>query len=185
MTNTDGVYVAVKPTAATAAASARNVLMHPDVDAAVFEIRTWRRAARALGFDRCAVAVVTAAATTSVRLNYITTVRTWRCSNAWWCKTWQPVVMQCSMRLTIVATWRRGLFCCGLIVATHRAQRQAGGVVDGGMLVATEDQRSNGLRCGALTRSGSVTQVDNAMAAVAAAWAVVHWEALRSDLASL
>jgi cyanophycin synthetase len=36
------------------------------------------------------------------------------------------------------------------------------------------------------SRAALVTQVDNAMAAVAAAWAVgVHWEALRSDLASL
>jgi cyanophycin synthetase len=36
--------------------------MHPDVDAAVFEIRTGGVLRRALGFDRCAVAVVTVAA---------------------------------------------------------------------------------------------------------------------------
>ena len=62
MTNTDGVYVGGVQTDSGDCAgprSARNVLMHPEVDAAVFETARGGILREGLGFDRCHVAVVT------------------------------------------------------------------------------------------------------------------------------
>ncbi len=62
MTNTDGVYVnGVQIDSGDCAGprSARNVLMHPEVDAAVFETARGGILREGLGFDRCQVAVVT------------------------------------------------------------------------------------------------------------------------------
>jgi cyanophycin synthetase len=56
-------------------ASARNVLLHPDVDAAVFETARGGVLREGLGFDRCDVAVVTNIGIGDhLGLNYITTV---------------------------------------------------------------------------------------------------------------
>ena len=62
MTNTDGVYVQgrqIDSGDCSGPRSARNVLVHPDVDAAVFETARGGILREGLGFDRCAVAVVT------------------------------------------------------------------------------------------------------------------------------
>jgi len=62
MTNTDGVYInGVQTDSGDCAGprSARNVLMHPEVDAAVFETARGGILREGLGFDRCQVAVVT------------------------------------------------------------------------------------------------------------------------------
>ncbi|MBL8303295.1 MAG: cyanophycin synthetase, partial [Ideonella sp.] len=78
MTNTDGVYVEGRQIDSGDCAgpkSARNVLMHPDVDAAVFETARGGILREGLGFDRCSVAVVTnIGAGDHLGLNYITTV---------------------------------------------------------------------------------------------------------------
>src|SRR5690606_32603602 len=78
MTNTDGVYVNGRQIDSGDCAgpqSARNVLMHPDVDAAVFETARGGVLREGLGFDRCQVAVVTNIGTGDhLGLNYITTV---------------------------------------------------------------------------------------------------------------
>ena len=68
---------AARSTAATARGpkSARNVLLHPDVDAAVLETARGGLLREGLGFDRCQVAVVTnVGAGDHQGLNYITTV---------------------------------------------------------------------------------------------------------------
>ena len=62
MTNTDGVYVEgrqIDSGDCSGPKSARNVLLHPDVDAAVFETARGGILREGLGFDRCSVAVVT------------------------------------------------------------------------------------------------------------------------------
>ena len=78
MTNTDGVYVDGRQTDSgdcSGPKSARNVLMHPDVDAAVFEVARGGVLREGLGFDRCQVAVVTNIGSGDhLGLNYITTV---------------------------------------------------------------------------------------------------------------
>lgn len=62
MTTTDGVYInGVRTDTGDCAGprSARNVLMHPEVDAAVLETARGGILREGLGFDRCSVAVVT------------------------------------------------------------------------------------------------------------------------------
>ena len=62
MTSTDGVYVAgrrIDTGDCSGPKSARNVLLHPDVDAAVLETARGGLLREGLGFDRCDVAVVT------------------------------------------------------------------------------------------------------------------------------
>ena len=78
MTNTDGVYVdgrQIDSGDCSGPKSARNVLLHPDVDAAVLETARGGILREGLGFDRCQVAVVTNIGDGDhLGLNYITTV---------------------------------------------------------------------------------------------------------------
>jgi len=73
-------------------------------------------------------------------------------------------------------------------MATHRAQGKRTVYVDGAMLVAAEGSWVERIALAniPLTRGGSIGfQVENAMAAVAAAWAAgIHWDAIKSGLAS-
>jgi cyanophycin synthetase len=62
MTTTDGVYIEgrrIDTGDCSGPKSARNVLLHPDVDAAVLETARGGVLREGLGFDRCDVAVVT------------------------------------------------------------------------------------------------------------------------------
>lgn len=78
MTNTDGVYIhgrRIDTGDCSGPRSARNVLMHPEVDAAVFETARGGLLREGLAFDRCQVAVVTNIGSGDhLGLNYITTV---------------------------------------------------------------------------------------------------------------
>ncbi|NBT06252.1 MAG: hypothetical protein EBS54_05830, partial [Betaproteobacteria bacterium] len=75
MTTTDGVYVngqMIDDGDCSGPKSARNVLLHPDVDAAVFETARGGILREGLGFDHCDVAVVTnIGAGDHLGLNYI------------------------------------------------------------------------------------------------------------------
>ena len=202
MTNTDGVYVNGRQTDSgdcSGPKSARNVLMHPDVDAAVFEIARGGVLREGLGFDRCAVAVVTNIGSGDhLGLNYITTVedlavlkrvvvQNVATSGYAVLNAADPIVAgmaaTCPGTVIFFAADRHHP-----IMATHRAQGKRVVFVDGGMLVAAEGSRVErvALQGVPLTRNGTIGfQVDNAMAAVAAAWAVgVNWDALRSGLGS-
>ncbi|MDO8719435.1 MAG: cyanophycin synthetase [Polaromonas sp.] len=202
MTNTDGVYINGRQTDSgdcSGPKSARNVLMHPDVDAAVFEVARGGVLREGLGFDRCEVAVVTNMGTGDhLGLNYITTVED--------LAVLKRVIVQ-NVSVTghavlnaadpIVAQMAAG--CPGKVIffaadrhhplmATHRAQGKRVVYIDGAMLVAAEGTwvERIALQGIPITRGGSIAfQVENVMAAVAAAWAVgVNWEALKSGLAS-
>ena len=62
MTNSDGIYIAgrcIDTGDCSGPRSARNILFHPDVDAAVLETARGGILREGLGFDRCNVAVVT------------------------------------------------------------------------------------------------------------------------------
>ncbi|RIX71873.1 cyanophycin synthetase, partial [Acidovorax cavernicola] len=78
MTNTDGVYVngrQIDSGDCSGPRSARNVLAHPEVDAAVLECARGGILREGLGFDRCQVAVVTNVGEGDhLGLNFITTV---------------------------------------------------------------------------------------------------------------
>src|SRR3546814_14563216 len=78
MTNSDGVYIGTQRIDSgdcSGPRSASNVLLHPDVDAAVFETARGGVLREGLGFDRCDVAVVTIVGTgDNLDLSFISTV---------------------------------------------------------------------------------------------------------------
>ncbi len=202
MTNTDGVYVEgrqIDSGDCSGPKSARNVLMHPDVDAAVFETARGGILREGLGFDRCQVAVVTnIGAGDHLGLNYITTVED--------LAVLKRVIVQnvadngCAvLNATDPIVAAMAAACPGDVIffaadrlhpvmATHRAQGKRTLFVEGDDIVAAEGawRERLPLRDIALTRNGSIGfQIDNAMAAVGAAWGVgLGWQAIRSGLAS-
>ena len=202
MTNTDGVYVNGRQTDSgdcSGPKSARNVLLHPEVDAAVFETARGGVLREGLGFDRCSVAVVTnIGAGDHLGLNYITTlddlavlkrviVHNVAESGYAVLNAADPTVAAmagvCPGKVIFFAADRHHP-----VMATHRAQGQRTVFVDGDAVVAAEGtwRESLPLRDIPLTRGGSIGfQVENVMAAVAAAWASgLSWDAVRRGLAS-
>jgi cyanophycin synthetase len=202
MTNTDGVYVngrQIDSGDCSGPRSARNVLMHPDVDAAVFETARGGVLREGLGFDRCQVAVVTnIGAGDHLGLNYITTVE-------------DLAVLKRVIVQNVAATGYAVLnavdpivaamapSCPGQIIyfaadrqhpvmATHRAQGKRCVYIDHEHVVAADGARREliSLRDIPITRNGLIGfQVENVMAAVAAAWgAGVDWDSIRRGLAS-
>ncbi len=202
MTNTDGVWVNGRQTDSgdcSGPKSARNVLMHPDVDAAVFEIARGGVLREGLGFDRCEVAVVTNIGSGDhLGLNYITTVEDlavlkrvivqnvaptgYAVLNAA-----DPIVAEmaatCPGKVIYFAADRHHP-----LMATHRAQGKRTVYVDGPVLVAAEGAWVERIPLAGIpvTRGGSIGfQVENAMAAVAAAWAAgLNWDTIKSGLTS-
>ncbi|OYT87069.1 MAG: cyanophycin synthetase [Burkholderiales bacterium PBB6] len=202
MTNTDGVHVngrQIDSGDCSGPRSARNVLMNPDVDAAVFETARGGILREGLGYDRSQVAVVTnIGAGDHLGLNFITTVEDlavlkrvivqnvstdgYAVLNATdpHCVSMAPT---CPGRIIYFAADRHHP-----VLATHRAQGQRCVFVDDGHIVASEGnwRESIPLTDVPLTRSGTIGfQVDNAMASVAAAWGVgLSWDAIRAGVAS-
>jgi len=202
MTNTDGVYVNGRQTDSgdcSGPRSARNVLMHPDVDAAVFETARGGMLREGLGYDQCQVAVVTnIGAGDHLGLNYITTVEDLAVlkrvivQNV--ATTGHAVLNAADPHVAAMAASCPGqviFFAADRhhpVMATHRAQGRRTVHVDGEYIVAAEGswRERIALRDIPLTRGGSIAfQVENAMAAVAAAWAVgLSWDVVRRGLAS-
>ena len=202
MTNTDGVYVDGRQTDSgdcSGPKSARNVLMHPDVDAAVFEVARGGVLREGLGFDRCQVAVVTNVGSGDhLGLNYITTVEDLAVLKRVIVQNVAPTgYAVLNAADPIVAAMAPT--CPGHVIffaadrhhplmATHRAQGKRTVYVDGNAIVAAEGawRERVPLQHVPLTRGGSIAfQVENVMAAVAAAWAVgIQWETIKSGLAS-
>ena len=202
MTNTDGVYINGRQTDSgdcSGPKSARNVLMHPDVDAAVFEVARGGVLREGLGFDRCEVAVVTNIGNGDhLGLNYITTVED--------LAVLKRVIVQnvastgyAVLNAADALVRQMAAVCPGKVIffaadrhhpmmATHRAQGKRTVFVDGSMLVAAEGSRVERIPLQGIpvTRGGSIGfQVENVMAAVAAAWAInLNWDTIRSALAS-
>jgi cyanophycin synthetase len=202
MTNTDGVYVngrQIDSGDCSGPRSARNVLAHPEVDAAVLECARGGILREGLGFDRCQVAVVTNVGEGDhLGLNYITTVE-------------DVMVLKRVIVQNVAASGYAVLnaldphvvpmarMCTGQVIffgadrhhpvmATHRAQGQRVIYVADGHIVAAEGAFKERIALAdiPLTRNGSIGfQVDNAMAAIGAAWAAdIPWEAIRRGLAS-
>ena len=202
MTNTDGVFVDGQRTDSgdcSGPKSARNVLLHPDVDAAVFETARGGLLREGLGFDRCHVAVVTNLGKGDhLGLNYITSVEDLAVLKRVIVQNVAPggsAVLNAAD--PIVAAMADS--CPGSVIffahdrslpvmARHRARGRRVVYVDGGSLVAAEGRRERRISLAdvPLTRGGTIPfQVDNAMAAMAAAWALdVDWKAIEGALAS-
>lgn len=202
MTNTDGVHVngrQIDSGDCSGPRSARNVLMNPEVDAAVFETARGGILREGLGFDRCQVAVVTnIGAGDHLGLNFIHTVEELAAVKRVIVQNVAPTGYavlnaadpQC---VSMAPTCPGGIIYFAQdrhhpVLATHRAQGQRSVFVEGDQIVAAEGNWREfvALRDIPLTRGGSIGfQVENAMAAVAAGWGVgLSWDAIRSGLAS-
>ncbi|MEY2804267.1 MAG: cyanophycin synthetase [Pseudomonadota bacterium] len=202
MTNTDGVYVngrQIDSGDCSGPRSARNVLMHPDVDAAVLETARGGMLREGLAFDRCSVAVVTNIGMGDhLGLNYITTVedlavlkrvivQNVAASGMAVLNAADPMVAamanSCPGQVTFFA-----LDSHHPVIATHRAQGKRVLFLEDDQIVAMQGpmQVRIPLSDVPLTRSGAITfQIENAMASIGAAWAVgLSWETICKGLAS-
>jgi cyanophycin synthetase len=202
MTNTDGVYVNGRQTDSgdcSGPRSARNVLMHPDVDAAVFETARGGLLREGLAFDRCQVAVVTnLGAGDHLGLNYITTLEDLSVLKRVIVLNVEPSGMAV-LNANDPAVVAMARHCPGdvtffaldanhPVLATHRAQGKRVVYVEDGAIVAQKGKQVFRIPLSQvpLTRHGQIGfQTENVLAAVGAAWAVdVHWDAIAQGLAS-
>ncbi|MFP5399160.1 MAG: cyanophycin synthetase [Gammaproteobacteria bacterium] len=202
MTNTDGAWVdgrAIDRGDCSGPKSARNVLAHPDTEAAVLETARGGILREGLGFDRCQVAVVTnVGAGDHLGLNYITTVEDLAVIKRVIVQNVAPdgcAVLNAADPIVLAMA----VTCPGDVIlfavdgrlpalAAHRAQGRRVLFVEGGDIVAAEGSARVrlSLREVPLTRGGTIGfQVENTLAAVGAAWAAgLPFEAVRSGLAS-
>jgi cyanophycin synthetase len=202
MTNTDGVYIEgrrIDSGDCSGPRSARNVLLHPDVDAAVFETARGGMLREGLAFDRCQVAVVTnIGAGDHLGLNYITTledlavlkriiVQNVADNGMAVLNAADPIVAAMAENTRAAVTFFAADAANG-IISTHRAQGQRVVYVEDGVLIASEGKQEHRVPLVdvPITRGGVVGfQVENVMASVAAAWAVgISWDAIRAGLKS-
>ena len=202
MTNTDGVYVNGRQTDSgdcSGPRSARNVLMHPEVDAAVFETARGGLLREGLAFDRCKVAIVTnMGAGDHLGLNYITTLEDLSVLKRVIVLNVEPDGMAV-LNAADPAVAAMAPHCPGdvtffaldpnqPVLATHRAQGRRVVYVDNGQIVAQKGKHSFRIPLAQvpLTRSGQIGfQTENVLAAVGAAWAVdVPWDAIAHGLST-
>lgn len=202
MTNSDGVYVdnlRIDTGDCSGPRSARSVLMHPDVDAAVFETARGGILREGLAFDRCNVAIVTNIGMGDhLGLGYISTVEDLAVvkraivqhvhpSGAAVLNAADPIVAEmassCPGSITYFAEDRNHP-----VMATHRAQGLRVVYRDGDAIVAAQGGEETRFPLAEipLTRNGTIVfQVENAMASIAAAWALgLDWSIVRRGLAT-
>ncbi|GAA6120385.1 cyanophycin synthetase [Acidovorax sp. FG27] len=200
MTNTDGVYVnghQIDSGDCSGPKSARNVLLHPEVDAAVFETARGGILREGLGFDRCSVAVVTnIGAGDHLGMNYINTVEDLALVKRVIVQNVAPegyAVLNATDPVVAAmasATTAKVIYFASdrhhPVMATHRAQGHRSVYVDGDSIVAAEGswRETIHLRDVPITQGGKLGfQVENVMAAVAAAWGVnLPWQTIRRGL---
>ena len=200
MTNTDGVYIEgrrIDSGDCSGPRSARNVLLHPDVDAAVFETARGGLLREGLAFDRCQVAVVTnIGAGDHLGLNYITTLED--------LAVLKRVIVQNVMEggmavlnaadptVADMANFTRGDVTFFAqdgnlpLMAMHRAQGRRAVFVEDGHLVCAQGKFEHRIPLAdvPITRGGVIGfQVENVMASVAAAWGVgIDWDKIALGL---
>lgn len=205
MTNTDGVYVQGKRIDTgdcSGPRSARNVLMHPDVDAAVFETARGGMLREGLAFDRCKVAVVTNIGLGDhLGLNYITSVADLavlkrvivqnvapaEAGGVGVLNAADPLVVKmagdCPGEIIFFATDQHSP-----VMAAHRARGHRVIFVSGDAIVAAHGTNEVVIPLTGvpITRAGTISfQVENAMASIGAAWALaLDWSVIRAGLAT-
>ena len=202
MTNTDGVYVGgecIDTGDCSGPKSAKNVLHHPDVDAAVLETARGGVLREGLAFDCCDVAVVTNVGSGDhLGLNYISTVdelavlkrvivQNVSAKGTAVLNAADPIVASMAAKSKGSVTFF-ALDKFNPVMATHRAQGHAVVYVENGNLVATKGKEKHtiALKDIPLTLDGSIGfQVENTMASVAAVWALgMDWDTIRGGLAN-
>ena len=202
MTSTDGVYIEgrrIDSGDCSGPRSARNVLLHPGVDAAVFETARGGVLREGLAFDRCDVAVVTNIGMGDhLGLSYISTVEDLAVVKRVIVQNVAPhgtAVLNAADPMVV----RMASACPGSVLffaadehnpvlATHRVQGHRVVFVDEDAIVAAQKDREFRIPLAQipLTRNGTISfQVENAMASIAAAWALgIDPETIRAGVAT-
>ena len=202
MTNTDGVYINGRQTDSgdcSGPRSARNVLLHPEVDAAVLETARGGMLREGLAFDRCKVAVVTnLGGGDHLGLNYITTLEDLTVLKRVIVLNVEPdgmaVLNAADPAVAAMAPHCPGdvtFFAMDVtqpVLAAHRAQGRRVVYVDQGAIVAQKGKQTLRIPLAQvpLTLGGQIGfQTENVLAAVGAAWAVdTPWEAIAEGLST-
>lgn len=202
-TSTDGIYIEnerVDTGDCSGPKSARNILMHPEVDAAVFETARGGILREGLGFDLCDVAVITNLGEGDhLGMGYIDTVDELALVKSVIVRNVPPTGMAV-LNATDPAVAKMAKSCRGdvtffglnghhPIISSHRAQGKRAifrhqdnlHVVIGNQVL-----RKISLANIPLTEAGKIGfQVENVMASVAAAWALnISWELIEKGLSS-
>jgi len=201
MTSTDGIYIEgrrIDTGDCSGPKSARNVLLHPDVDAAVLETARGGVLREGLGFDMCDVAVITNIGIGDhLGLNFITTVDELAVvkrvivenvapKGSAVLNAADPVVaamaQHCPGQIIFFARDRMNP-----VLATHRAQGRRVVHVERDAIVCGEGRKKYRFPLAniPLTRNGAIGfQIENAMAAIATGWALgIAWEVIERALA--
>ncbi|HCZ17419.1 MAG TPA: cyanophycin synthetase, partial [Candidatus Accumulibacter sp.] len=203
MTTTDGVYIQgrrIDTGDCSGPKSAKNVLLHPDVDAAVLETARGGVLREGLGFDRCNVAVVTNIGLGDhLGLSYISTVEDLSVVKRVIVQNVTPETGVAVLNAADPMVARMAGSCPGKVtffasdrnhplMALHRAQRKRVVYRDRDAIVASGAGVEHRIALSEIpvTQNGAIGfQVENAMAAIGAAWALeVPWATIRDGLAS-
>jgi len=203
MTSTDGVYIdgqRIDTGDCAGPKSAKRVLLHPDVDAAVFETARGGVLREGLGFDRCNVAVVTnIGGGDHLGLSHINTVEDLTAVKRVIVQNVTPGTGVAVLNAADPLVAGMAAHCRGSVtffardpenpvIARHRAQRKRIIYLDGNSIVASEAGVEHRIPLAGIpvTQNGTVAfQVENAMAATGAGWALdLDWEIIRAGLAS-
>ena len=202
MTNSDGVYIehrCIDTGDCSGPRSARNVLLHPYVDAAVLETARGGILREGLAFDKCDVAIVTNIGVGDhLGLNYISSVeglsevkrvvvRNVAPQGMAVLNAVDPLVVRmtedCPGGITFFS-----IDSTNPVMRTHRAQGKRVVYRDGPEIVCAEGtfERRLALSAIPLTRKGTIVfQIENAMAAIAAVWALgIDWLTIEAGLAT-
>ncbi|MEY3753736.1 MAG: cyanophycin synthetase [Pseudomonadota bacterium] len=200
MTTTDGIYIEnerIDSGDCSGPKSARNVLMHPEVDAAVFETARGGILREGLGFDFCDVAVITNIGEGDhLGMSYIETVEELAQVKSVIVRNVSPTgVAVLNATDPIVTKMAKackgeviffGVHANHPVISAHRAQGKRAIFKDGDHLtvaVGSEVVHRIPLLDVPITQAGQIGfQVENVMSSVAAAWSLgVAWQAI--DLA--
>ena len=203
MTSTDGVYVEgqrIDTGDCSGPKSAKKVLFHPDVDAAVFETARGGVLREGLGFDRCDVAVVTNIGRGDhLGLSYINTVEDLTAVKRVIVQNVTPGTGMAVLNAADPLVAGMAGHCPGSVtffarnpdnpvIVKHRAQLKRVIYLDGGSIVASEAGVEYRIPMAGIpvTQNGTVAfQIENAMAAIGAGWALgLDWETIRAGLAN-
>ena len=203
MTNSDGVYIEgrrIDSGDCSGPKSARNVLMHPNVDAAVLETARGGLLREGLAFDRCDVAVVTnMGAGDHLGLNYISTVEDLAVLKRVIVENVTPKRGVAVLNAADPIVAEMAASCPGSVtffasdanhpvMKTHQARglRVVYVAKEAIVLAEGKTKQSFPLADIPLTQNGVIGfQVENAMAAIAAAWALgLSHEIIQQGLAT-
>ncbi len=203
MTNTDGVYVEgnrIDTGDCSGPKSAKNVLIHPDVDAAVFETARGGLLREGLGFDLCQVAVVTNIGMGDhLGLAHVHTAEDLSLVKQIVVRSIMPDTGVAVLNAAdpLVVSMADG--CPGSVtffaqdpnhpvIAMHRSQGKRVIYLDGDSIVASETGAEYRIPLSGIpiTQNGTIGfQIENAMAAIGAGWALaLDWAIIRAGLAT-